>query len=151
MFILVVMLTLLVSDMSCQSEYEFYDDYQYNEEPGLYYQGGNARRLPPRKSFRKPVKVPQEDSDDDDDDALFKDLLDPTLTVDDATKRLPDPSLFDPVVRPRNQAVCPNPSKGKCFRCLADCNNLKRSTLAPNKMSQYYYLRVCSMGCKGEL
>ena len=137
-----------------------YDDYDYSSdnyprkmtnkfkrlhsslEPQFDEDGSQVHNYQAIKSRAKPVPPPK----GKDPKSLIENLLNGNLSTKDADSRVP--VIKESAIRGRSNEGC---ADTKCFNCLDSCRFLKTSNAVSNPLSQYTFLRLCSMGCKEEL
>ena len=79
-------------------------------------------------------------------DEIYADLVNPDLSVNEVTARLPTKPQRG--INTRVGGLCQTSS---CFTCLESCKWLKMSKYSTLDITQYTYLRLCSEGCKENL
>ncbi|CAG2168303.1 unnamed protein product [Oppiella nova] len=78
---------------------------------------------------------------------IYGDLVDPKLSIQEVTSRLPTVHSRATKVNVRS-GYCSTPT---CNQCLDSCKFLKYSKYSSLDITQYTYLRLCSEGCKDNL
>ncbi|XP_054158310.1 uncharacterized protein LOC128956617 [Oppia nitens] len=137
--LLFIIITLSVATIGGQYCDEYYNpnnnDDDYYPHDSHYYNGFN--------DDNNDDSMIAEFRATDNTDQLLDDLLDPHKTLKQADEAIH--------VNPSLQSRVNGCTDKRCFQCLDSCRYLKQAKLSSNKMIQYMYLRLCSIGCKSDL